>query len=121
MIYAYLAAGAVAVAVGFGSGWQVRAWKCDAAQAEALEVAARDAARRAEKVDVVAVAFEEKRAAAVVKQRVIRVEVDRVVERPVYRNVCLDADGLRLVAESLGTGPVAGQPSPAMPAASSAR
>ena len=34
--------------------------------------------------------------------------VDKIVDRPVYRNVCLDADGLRCVAEAIGGKSAAG-------------
>ena len=30
-VWAYIAGGALLTATAFGAGWQVRAWKCDAA------------------------------------------------------------------------------------------
>ncbi len=45
--------------------------------------------KQAEKLEV-------KREKAKIIYRTITKEVDKVVERPVYRNTCLDADGLRL-------------------------
>jgi hypothetical protein len=48
----------------------------------------------------------------------IKVEVEKVVNRDVYRNVCLDDDGLRLVNTALNGGekPIAGKPDKPVPA-----
>ena len=40
--------------------------------------------------------LEKSNAKARIVTREVRVEVDKIVERPIYLNVCLDADGLRL-------------------------
>lgn len=46
--------------------------------------------------------------------------VDRIVDRPVYRNLCLDDDGLRNVNTALAGKPT-GKPDAAMPAADAPR
>ncbi|HFC6371130.1 TPA: hypothetical protein ACFNM3_002104 [Neisseria lactamica] len=40
-------------------------------------------------------AYQAQKAAREEKERVRYVQVQKIVEKPVYRNVCLDADGLR--------------------------
>lgn len=40
-------------------------------------------------------AYQAQKAAREQKERVRYVQVQKIVEKPVYRNVCLDADGLR--------------------------
>lgn len=35
------------------------------------------------------------------KERVRYVEVQKIVERPVYRNVCIDDDGLRIINQAV--------------------
>lgn len=45
--------------------------------------------------------LEDARSQAAVKYRTITKEVQRVVEKPVYRDVCLDSDGLRLANDAL--------------------
>ena len=51
-----------------------------------------------------------------VEFRTITKEVEKIVEKPVYRDVCLDADGLRAVNAALtGASPPAPEPSDALP------
>ena len=38
------------------------------------------------------------------KERVRYVQVQKIIERPVYRNVCLDADGLRELNAAIANG-----------------
>lgn len=57
-----------------------------------------------------------------IEYRTIREAVDRVVEQPVYRAVCLDDDGLRAARAAIaGTGPAAAGPDAGMPTAPPAR
>ena len=120
MIWVYAGAAVAAVAIGFGGGWQVRSWKAGNDQAAALELAARDAARQAERTDTAAVTYETKRAAGQTRTRVITKEVDRVVE--VYRDrPCLDAAGLQLVQAAISADPAASSTAPAVPASAPAR
>ena len=54
--------------------------------------------------------------------RTITQEVNRVVEKPIYRNVCLDADGLRLANDALaGRAPDPAKPHATVPGAHAAR
>ena len=53
-------------------------------------------ARELKQGEQAATGLEADREKAKVIYRTITQQVDRIVERPVYRNVCLDADGLRL-------------------------
>lgn len=98
----------------FTAGWQVRDWKAGADQADQLQLDARDAMRKAERVDQVATGYETQRAATAARARIIRTEVERVVE--VYRDrECLDADGLRLVAQAIGAASPASGAASAVP------
>ena len=47
--------------------------------------------------------------------RTIYRDVEKVVDRPVYRNVCLDADGVRIVNAAIGASAAASRSSAAMP------
>lgn len=43
-------------------------------------------------------------------------EVERVVEKPIYRDtICFDDDGLRIIRAALGSAPAASEPAPAVP------
>lgn len=37
-------------------------------------------------------------------ERIINHETQKIIERPVYRNVCLDADGVRLIEQARTSG-----------------
>ena len=92
---------ALALLSGLGTGWQVRSWLEGKHEAERLHLAAQDARRRAEHGDSAAVRNEQGQAVQEARERVVIQEVQRVVEKPVYRNVCIDDDGLRILAEDV--------------------
>ena len=115
MIWTHAAAALLAAVLAFGSGWQVRAWKAGNDDAARLEQQLRDTHRRAEHADRAAAGNEQQRAALRRQVQIITREVDRVVDRPIYRSECLDADGLRLIAIAIGTAASASQPAPAVP------
>lgn len=94
---------ALAAAVaGFAGGWQARDWKAGADDAARFrrEEATRVAA--AARIDAAAMRHETARATLRTRERIILQEVDRVVEKPVYRDrECFDADGMRQLARAV--------------------
>jgi hypothetical protein len=102
----------LSLATGVGGGFAGRhlgKLECEAVHAKADAAEAREATKRlqaAQAQDDRAAAAETVRTNTV---REITREVPKIIERPVYRNSCLDADGLRLVA----SGVVAANGSPA--------
>lgn len=62
-----------------------------------------------------ATSFEKDRTQNATRTRTITVEVDKIIDRPVYRNVCLDTDGLQLIAAAIGRRDPASQPGHAVP------
>lgn len=77
---------------------------------EAVNRAQRD--REAKQTAVASTSLEASRAKTKIVYRTIREQVDKIVEREVYRNICFDADGLlRANAALVGAaGPAPGQP-----------
>ena len=108
----YAAAGALAA--GLAGGYYLRDLQADAADKQRIEQAARDAARRAEHADQSAAGYETAKAADEVRERIVVKEVTRVVEKPVYRNVCIDADGLRILASDIAARTTPGEPAPTL-------
>jgi len=107
---------------GFTAGWRVQAWRYAANAAESAEQARELAVQRRRGADAAAATYEAERQRQAAQQKVITREVERVVERPVYRNVCLDADGLRILGAAVDAArPAAGEPAPAMPGPDGAR
>ena len=102
-------------------GWgahQVTAWAYRSQQLKTAERAAKDLARAVEQQDRAVAAYIESRGNAETIYKTITRRVDKIVERPVYRNVCLDADGLQqLRAAIAGRAAPEPGPAPALPAA----
>lgn len=123
MLLAWRLGGALALlATGALGGWHVRAWKAGADDAERLRAEARTALNRAESIDGAAGRLEQRKEAIRVQTVTLTREVERLVDRPVYRDRCIDDDGLRLItAAAAGTAAPASQPASAVPAASAPR
>lgn len=63
-------------------------------QAAAIDVRRTD-------IHVAATKYEAIKTAAEVRERIVEKEVERVVEKPVYTNSCLDADGLKILSDDI--------------------
>jgi hypothetical protein len=121
VIYTHLAAALIAAAVASVGAWKVQDWRYGAKEAQRLESAAKEQARRADRIDVAATGHERDKDGIRTEFITITEEVERVVEKPVYRDVCLDADGLRVLSDAIrGTDP-AGQPAGAVPGPAAAQ
>lgn len=117
MLWTHLAAAAVAGAMAFAGAWRVQDWRYGDKERERLELAAEKRRMDAKQVDGAAVGHEQFKERERVVYQTITETVDRIVERPVYRNVCLDADGLRALNDAIRGGPAdTGVAAPAVPA-----
>lgn len=85
----------------FMYGQRVGRDRCEAAYAQQAEAARKEQAQR----DRAAQAQDTAGAAANVERetivREITREVPKIIDRPVYRNVCVDADGVRLIERAV--------------------
>lgn len=95
--------------------WQL---KYDAAQQKAAE----QYAARVQAYNQLADEYETAKAKRGVVYETITKTVDKLVDRPVYRNVCIDDDGLRQINAALAGHPAAdpGEPAAAVPGADAA-
>ena len=118
MTYIYAAIAAVIFALGTALGIKIHATMDAAQHARELEQAHKEAARRVERVDNAAIQHEKFKAATDARERTVIQEVERVVQVPVYRNECFDADGLRILAADIAARSAASEPAPAVPGAS---
>lgn len=91
----------LSAALAFGSAWKIQDWRHDAAELTRQEDAAELVRLAARKADVAAVSHEEFKERERVVYQTITETVDRIVERPVYRNVCLDDDGLAVLRQAI--------------------
>lgn len=117
MIAAYVGAGAIVV--GFGLGWLVHSWKTEAEEAERQQAAQELAREQQRMVNRASAQHEARREQREARERVVVKEVERVLEKPVYREFCLDDDGLRLLTEDIAASNARRELGPPVPAASS--
>jgi hypothetical protein len=116
---ALLAAALVAafVAGAMVNGWRLSA-KYDAERITAAKAAKEAYDAKAKQYNEAAQALEVARNEREIVYRTITKQVEKVVERPVYRNVCLDERGVQLINDALsGRTADPGKPAPALPAA----
>lgn len=83
---------------------------------EALQLAASEAAQKQRQAELIqssnaSTGFQNDSAKARIVYQTIHDQVTNIVDRPVYRDVCLDDDGLRLANAALGGVPTAPNPS----------
>lgn len=101
MIYIYAGILAAGVAIGGTGAWQVQNWRADSAEKQRLEAQAEQRRMREKSAGESATSFEQDRADNEDRTRIVTVTVEKLVERPVYRNICLDDDGLRALNDQI--------------------
>jgi len=121
-MYVYVAVFIVALVAGFTGGWKVQDWRHGAQEAERLAVEQAVEVQRRDVADTASAGLETDRAAIRTEFKTIFTEVERVIEKPVYRDVCFDADGMRLLSQAIGGHrPAASEPARALPRPNTAK
>lgn len=98
------------------AGYKVTADHYTAVSAEALKAAAEAYQARTVELNDIAAQLEQSRHERKTVYRTITRDVEKVVTRDVYRNVCLDADGVRLINDAFAGRASAGDFASAVPA-----
>jgi hypothetical protein len=115
VIYGLIAA--AVFASGAYSGHKVTANSYKADMLEVERAANERFKAESKKLNEVAAALEAAKNEKQIVYRTITKTVDRIIDRPVYLNVCLDDDGLRVINDALaGKTADPGKPDAAMPA-----
>ena len=100
---------------GVASGVKIQAGLTAQRDLATAQAGAKEQARRVDKIDAAAVGYEADKAHIRTQFKTIIKEVDRVVQKPVYLNICFDDDGLRAARAAIGPAATASQPAPALP------
>lgn len=90
MIWGYV----LAAALSFGAAWQIQDWRMDAKMLEQKQKAEKAQADQEARGDGAAKGLEGDKAKIEIRYKTITKTVEKIVERPVYKNVCLDQDGI---------------------------
>lgn len=94
---ARLIAIAMLLAACFGAGWMVNGWRWEAKEAAKLKELERAQAKADKRSYDASSGFEKDKANVRTIFKTIEVEVDKIVERPVYSQSCFDESGLRIL------------------------
>lgn len=97
----YGAIAAIIFTLGAGVSWKVTSDHYEAKHAKDDRVAREDFQTAVLGMNQLSAALQGKKSEQKTVYRTIQKEVPVVVDRPVYRNECVDDDGLRLVNEAL--------------------
>jgi len=95
MLYHYAATALIAVGVGFAGGWKTQDWRYGAIEAKRLSAIAEAEKKRDKASYGASVTFEKGRTQVETRYQTITETIEKIVDRPIYRNVCLDPDGLQ--------------------------
>lgn len=114
-LYTYAATAIVAAALGATGAWKVQGWRAGALEKERVEAVAEQRRMNQRAADQAAEGFEDDKAKTEDRARTIVKWRDKIIDRPVYRNLCMDADGLRLLNDSLRRIDPAGEPGLKLP------
>ena len=96
-----IATGLISLVLGFSSGMGLQKLFWIAADKERIENEAKTKENNKEKAHEASPSYEEKRTANEIRYRTVTVTVEKLIDRPVYINQCLDADGLRTINEQI--------------------
>lgn len=116
-LYVLVAMALACLVVGVAGAWRVQEWRYGAKENERLAAAARDLAKRQARADEAAERYEDAKAKEDARYVTVTRTVTKLVDRPVYRNICFDDDGRRLLnSYASGADPDSGQSAPTVPA-----
>ena len=92
---------ALAGVLAFGSAWKIQDWRFDAKEKERLEQVQEAKQMREKQISAASANYEKKKEVTRVKYVKVIEEVEKIVDRPVYKNICLDEDGIKLINEGI--------------------
>ena len=94
-------AAALAGLLVFGSAWKIQDWRFDSKEKERLEQVQEAKRMREKRVVTASANYEKKKEVTRVKYVKVIEEVEKIVDRPVYKNICLDDDGIKLINDGI--------------------
>ena len=115
MIWTHVAAMIAGAGLAFAGAWTVQDWRYGAREAERLQRVAEHAHKNERSADKGAAGHEADRASIRTEFIPVTKEAERVIAKSVYRNVCLDVDGLRLLARIIDGQSSTGESAPTVP------
>lgn len=115
MIYNYAITALIAAALSSAGTWKIQTWRFESREKERIEAQLKLRKTQEKAASAASTAFEQDRTKNEKRTRTVYVKVDKIIDRPVYRNICVDADGLRLLNGAIGRIDDAGEPGGPLP------
>ena len=97
----FIIASLISLVLGFGSGMGLQKLFWIAADKERIENEAKTKEDNRNKAQDASASFESKRTANEIRYRTVTVTVEKLVDRPVYINQCLDSEGLAVLNQQI--------------------
>lgn len=94
LLYTHLAAALIGAAVAATSAWQVQSWRFDAKEKQRLESEAEIRRMNEKRTSLAAEGLEKDKREIEIRYRTITKTVTKFIDRPVYKSICLDQDGI---------------------------
>lgn len=112
----YVAIALIAASMGSVGAWRVQSWRYAAKDAARIEAQAELARNNRKAAQSASEGFENDRTKTEIKYRAITREVEKIIDRPVYRaTLCMDNDGLRILNAAVRAAGDTGEPQDAVP------
>lgn len=96
-------------------GWTVRDWRADAEEAARGRAAALQLEGQQRGIQAASGRYQAGNESAGMRERTVLKEVERVVEKPVYREQCLDDGGMRILTDDIDASNTVRGLGPALP------
>lgn len=101
-----LAAAGAALVLAFGAGWWLRGLQVKAATVDQTKAQAQADVQQAQRTSTAVQQHAQTKTETEIRYVTVTREVEKLVERPVYLERCMDDDGLRVLnGQILGTNP----------------
>ena len=94
LLYTHLAAALLGAAVAATSAWQIQSWRFDSAEKTRLENEREIRRMNEKRTSLAAEGLEKDKREIEIRYRTITKTVTKFIDRPVYKNICLDQDGI---------------------------
>lgn len=100
-MYAYAAVAIAAAIAASAATWRIQEWRFDSERLAATENAREVERMRRQAANTGAAKHEADKAQIRTVFKTITQEVERIVEKPIYRDICLDDEGLSILRKSI--------------------
>ena len=97
MIYSHVAAALLGAALAATSTWQIQSWRFEAKEKTRLENEREIRRNNEKRTTIAAEGLEKDKREIEIRYRTITKTVTKFIDRPVYKNTCLDQDGIDVI------------------------